>query len=139
MDYSAEERFVRSFVVRERQERLLYELTRPKKRYDGLSRFCHTAELLLDKRRILLSGTDLYRQEAFCSFLARHGGECRILSPDPQLDGAITADARQAVSLARQSMDAAIILGEHFAVVQSEIMRAGQEKYLLCDEIKKDR
>ena len=77
MDYSAEERFVRSFVVRERQERLLYELTRPKKRYDGLSRFCHTAELLLDKRRILLSGTDLYRQEAFCSFLARHGGDGR--------------------------------------------------------------
>ena len=48
MDCSAEERFVRSFVVKERQERLLYELTRPKKRYDGLSRFCHTAEQLLD-------------------------------------------------------------------------------------------
>jgi hypothetical protein len=138
MDYSAEERFVRSFVVKERQERLLYELTRPKKRYDGLSRFCHTAELLLDKRRILLSGTDLYRQEAFWRFLADHGGPCRILSPDPWLDGQ-TADAADAVLLAQQSMDAAIILGEHFAVVQSEIMRAGQEKYLLCDEIKKDR
>ena len=139
MDCSAEERFVRSFVVKERQERLLYELTRPKKRYDGLSRFCHTAEQLLDRRRILLSGTDLYRQEAFWRFLADHDGPCRILSPDPRLDGEATANAADAVLLARQSMDAAILLGGHFAVVQSEIMRAGQEKYLLCDEIKKGR
>lgn len=41
MDYSAEKHFVQTFIRRNRRERLLYELTTPKKRMDGVSRFCH--------------------------------------------------------------------------------------------------
>lgn len=39
MDYSAERHFVRTFIRKNRRERLLYELTTPKKRVDGAAAF----------------------------------------------------------------------------------------------------
>ncbi len=48
MDYSAEERFIKNFIKKRYRERLLFELTTPKKRYDGLDRFCHQASELID-------------------------------------------------------------------------------------------
>ena len=61
MEQSTEERFVRSFIQKNRQDRLLHELTSPKKRYSGISRFCHSAVDLLDPRKIRMetSGRDL--------------------------------------------------------------------------------
>ena len=69
MDYEMEIRFIRSYIRKERRERLLYELTSPKKRYDGLSRYCHQADDLLDNRTILMSGTNLYSQKGFIDFI----------------------------------------------------------------------
>ena len=61
MDYSIEERFVKAFIRKSHRERLLYELTTPKKRYAGVSRFCHHAKDLLDPSKILMEGEDLER------------------------------------------------------------------------------
>ncbi len=49
MDYSNEQHFVQSFIRKARRERLLYELTTPEKRYDGVNRFCHQAKELLPR------------------------------------------------------------------------------------------
>ena len=133
MDYEEERRFVRLFVRKSRRERLLYELTNPRKRYDGLSRFCHNAEELLDAGKILLSGEDLERQAAFRGFVERHDEPCLILSPDFSLDGR-TARFSAALSLASACFDAAIILGGSFAVVYGEVMKGGRGKYLLTEE-----
>ena len=133
MDYEEERRFVRLFVRKSRRERLLYELTNPRKRYDGLSRFCHNAEELLDAGKILLSGEDLERQAAFRAFVERHDEPCLILSPDFSLDGR-TARFSAALSLASACFDAAIILDASFAVVYGEVMKGGRGKYLLTEE-----
>lgn len=133
MDYEEEKRFVRLFVRKSRRERLLYELTNSRKRYDGLSRFCHNAAELLDAGKILLSGEDLERQAAFRAFVERHDEPCLILSPDFSLDGR-TARFSAALSLAFACFDAAIILGGSFTVVYGEVMKGGRGKYLLTEE-----
>lgn len=64
-DYTAERRFVQSFIRKNRRERVLFELTTPEKRYDGVSRFCHQAEELLDPTKIAMQGEDLDRRPEF--------------------------------------------------------------------------
>lgn len=133
MDYAEEKYFVGLFVRKGRRERLLYELTNPRKRYDGLSRFCHNAAELLDAKKIALSGEDLERQTAFRGFVEGHDELCRILSPDFSLDGR-KAKLSTALSLASACFDAVIILGGSFAVVYGEVMKGGRGKYLLTAE-----
>ena len=85
MDCAAEERFVRTYIRKNRRERLLYELTAPKKRYAGLERFCHGAGDLLDPEKIRLQEDNPERQPLFEALLRRipgwTGGECG--SPRP--------------------------------------------------------
>ena len=127
------ERFVRSFIRRDRQERLLLELTHEDRRYGGLDRFCHQAEDLLEPRRIVMQGEDLDRSEGFRRFAAERGGPCLILSPDPWLDGERLPLA-EAAERAAVGTDAAVILGSGYAVVFGESMKGGRGKYLLAEE-----
>lgn len=128
--YENEERFVLSFVRRGRQERLLHELTNPKKRYRGLDRFCHQSSELVDPERVLIQGDDLMRGQAFVGFVAAHDEECVILSPDPQLDG-LAMPLAEAAELSAACADASIVLGSDFAIVTGEAMKGGRERYLL--------
>ena len=78
-----QEAFILSYVRKQRRERLSYELNSDKKRYEGLERFCHQAEDLLDPCRIILSGTDLFKRKEFLTFIEKHRKEdCFLLSPD---------------------------------------------------------
>lgn len=133
MDYAAETRFVRAFIRKERRERLLYELTTPKKRYNGVSRFCHQAEELLDPAKLVMAGEDLERRAAFVRFARAHDGPCRLLSPFPWLDGRVLPFG-DAVREASQCPDAVLILGDGFAVVFGEPVKGGRGKYLLSEK-----
>ena len=48
IDYSMERHFVRTFIRKARRERLILQLTTPKRRYEALDRFCHQAVISLD-------------------------------------------------------------------------------------------
>ena len=129
MDYSAEQLFVNSFIRKKRRERLLYELTTPGKRYDGISRFCHQSAELLDPSKIKLEGTDMDRNPIFEDFLRDHDEECFVLSPEfyPEVQQLPLKDA---VRYASMSTDAALIIGSNFAVVYGEAMKGGRDKFL---------
>ena len=86
VDYSTEQHFVQSFIRKNRRERLLYELTTPEKRYDGVSRFCHQAQDFLDPAKIVMEGEDLERRSEFERFARQHDEPCFVLSPDFWLD-----------------------------------------------------
>ena len=133
MSGSAEARFAAAYVRREKRERLLHELTSPKKRYRGLDRFCHHAAELIDPGKIALQGDDLARQEAFRQFLAAHPEDCALLSPDPALDGR-TLPFPLAAELAFCSADASILLGKGFALVTGEAEKGGRDHFLLLEE-----
>lgn len=132
MDGAAELRFAESFIRKNRRERLLYELTTPEKRYDGLSRFCHQAEEFLDPSKIIMEGEDLERRTEFERFLRQHDELCLVLSPELAPDG-IELPLRDAVAEALLCFDAVLILGSGFAVIFGEVMKGGRGKYLLSE------
>ena len=132
MDYTEERRFVQAFIREPKRERLLYELTTPKKRSAGVSRFCHQASEFLDASKIRMQGGDLDRQPEFARFVRQHEEICYVLSADFWLDEHLPFSG--AVEQAALCSDAVLILGSTFAVVYTEAMKGGREKYLLCAE-----
>ena len=133
MDYSLEERFVRTYIRKSRQDRLLYELTSPEKRYRGLSRFCHQARDLIDRSKILMSGQDFDGSLELQKFIKQHKGNCMILSPDSFIDES-SMDLNEALEAAKMSFDASIILGDDFAVIFSETEKGGRDRFLLSEK-----
>ncbi len=129
---TAEKYFVDTFVRKERRERLWYELSRPKKRYQGLSRFCHHSSILLNPHKILLSGSNLRHQESFREFVKKNSETCLILSPDASLDRKV-CPLCDAIALSVMCLDASIIVGTHFAIVRSEAGPGVTEHYLLVE------
>ena len=133
MDYSNERYFVQTFIRKDRRERLLYELTTPGKRYDGISRFCHQAKGLLDQAKIIMEGEDLDRRAEFDRFLRQHDEICYVLSPAIDTEGQFL-DLSDAVDQAIMCPDAVIITGSSFAIVFGEPMKDGRGKFLLSEK-----
>ena len=133
MDYSNERQFVQAFIRKNRRERLIYELTTPEKRYDGVSRFCHQARELLDLSKIIMEGEDLERRPEFGDFVQQHDEPCFVLSPDSFLDEQILP-LKDAVHQAILCPDAVLIIGSTFAVVFGEPMKGGRGKFLLSEK-----
>ena len=132
MDYLNEQHFVQAFIRKNRRERLLYELTTPEKRYDGVSRFCHQAKELLEPSKIIMEGEDLDRRPEFDRFVQQHDEICFVLSPDFYMDDQFLP-LRDAVRKAVISLAAVLIVGSTFAVVFGEPMKGGRGKYLLLE------
>lgn len=132
MDYSAEKYFVNTFIRKARRDRILYELTTPAKRYEGIGRFCHETEELLNPQRILMQGEDLDRKKEFQEFVRQHEELCLILSPEFGIDEQFVS-LGEAVKLAVMSLDAVLILGSSFAIVFGEPGKHGRGKYLLAE------
>ena len=133
MEYSTEERFVRTYIRKSRQERLLYELTDPEKRYRGLDRFCHQSKELIDPDKILMSGKDLDGSKELEKFIKQHDEDCLILSPDSFIDGN-SMKLKEAIEAAVMSFDAVIILGDDFAIVFGEVEKGGRDRFLLTEK-----
>ena len=132
MDYSAEERFIKNFIKKRYRERLLFELTTPKKRYAGLDRFCHQASELIDPAKVYLEGDDLDRRPEFKVFCKKHQGLCRVLSSEFYWDE-IEVPLDEAMEMAVMSLDAFLVLGDGFAIVFGEPVKSGREKYLVVE------
>ena len=133
MDYAAERYFANTFIKKDRRERILFELTTPSRRYEGISRFCHGAEDLLDPAGILMQGEDLDRRPEFIRFVRQHGGNCTVLSPILSADGQ-TMPLEDALGAAFTGLDAFVIIGNSFAVVFGEPMKGGRGKFLLSEQ-----
>ncbi|MBR6300818.1 MAG: hypothetical protein IKR36_07945 [Clostridia bacterium] len=132
MENTAEQYFVQTYIKKNRRDRLLFELSAEKRRYDGLSRFCHQAGELLDPAKIIAAGDDLERRPEFLRFVKHHDDTCYVISPDYEMDGR-TLQTKDAVSLAAAFYDAVIIIGSTFAIIFGEPMKGGRDKYLLSE------
>ena len=132
MDYSNERHFVQAFIRKNRRDRLLYELTTPEKRYEGVSRFCHQAKDLLEPSKIIMEGEDINRRLEFEQFVWQHDQICFVLSPDFYMDEQFLP-FRDAVDQAIICLDAILIIGSSFAVVFGEPMKGGRGKFLLSE------
>ena len=126
-----EQAFVEAYVRKDRRERLLHELSNPRKRSRALDRFCHGAADLLDPAHITLAGPGLEHDAAFNAFVAAHAAEtCRVFSPDGGIDG-LELPLAEAVAACVACLDASIIMSDGFAIVRAEAWKGGTDMWLL--------
>ena len=126
-----EEYFIRTFVRKERKERLLGEFSDTRKRSRGLDRFCHASSELLSPARIKAKGIQDVKSEA----LSYGNIAVAVISPFSDLDKQVM-QLTEAIEEAEKCPDAAILIGEGFAVVFGEPMKGSREVFLLTEEMK---
>ena len=113
--------FVKNFIIKSKQDRLLYELQNSKKRQDCLGRFCHHAEDLLDMQKICDT-------QDFEKILGNP--ECYIMAYHQELDK-LTCNLKQALKLVLSNGMSAIIIGKNFAIVETEQLQGTPDRYFL--------
>ncbi|MDE6658429.1 MAG: hypothetical protein K2J88_07605 [Oscillospiraceae bacterium] len=113
--------FIKNFIVKSRQDRLLYELQNSKKRQNCIGRFCHHAEYLLDMHKICDT-------QDFEKILGNP--ECYIMAYHQELDK-LTCNLKQALKLVLGNGMSAIIIGENFAIVETEQLQGTPDRYFL--------
>ena len=106
-----EERFVKNYIDKKYQERLLYELNSLKKRADALSRFSHGVEAILKKsveQKVITNIDNLpNKQQAVY-----------IISWDEKNGTTMPFD--EAVRYLQSAYMAVILIGEAFSIVKEE-------------------
>lgn len=87
MNRETEERFVRTFIIRQQRERLLLELGSPTRRQNGINRFCHDATALVIPQTLACRGK--LKREEIKLFLLPHAerGMCYAISSNEAVDG----------------------------------------------------
>ncbi len=122
--------FVNNFVVKNRKQRLFYELS-GKKRIDGMMRFCHGTEEMIIKEKIIASGTDLCEQEIL-PIIRQHtnAGNAYIMAYDEVID-ASSCSVQEALEKVLGNGMAAIIVIDNVVVIETEQVCGTPERYIL--------
>lgn len=130
MNKELEKDFVYHFIVKEKRERLLYELS-GKKRMDGISRFCHHAADLIRKDTIIRSGNDLFLPEILRiseKYVSRK--QAYIIAYNEELDR-MRCDIQTALDRVLDNGMAAVILLDTIAIIETEQCNGTPYRYLL--------
>ena len=130
MNERIERAFTEKYIIKCRQDRLLFELG-GKKRRDGIGRFCHNARELIRPERIVLSGNDLYAEQILeTAELYGVKGTCYIMAYNDDLDGKVCT-LSEALETALGNGMAAIIICDGLAVVETEQCFSTPMRYIL--------
>ena len=122
MDSKIEKEFVKSYIDKNYQERLLYELGSSKKRVNALSRFSHNAETILKKsvsKRIITNLSDFQEKDQ----------TVYIISWDEK-DGT-TMSLSDAIRYLESSYMSAILIGKDFSLIKEEPEKGGAKYFIL--------
>ena len=126
----AEKSFVKRFIKKEKQDRLLFELS-GKKRQHGIERFCHNAEDMIDTERIVYSGNSLFPDEILkITKQYKVPESCYIIAYQKELDKKYVS-FEDALSLVLGNGMAAIIICNDFAVIETEQYSGTPFRYIL--------
>ena len=126
----AEKSFVKKFIKKEKQDRLLFELS-GKKRQHGIERFCHNAEDMIDTERIAYSGNNLLPDEILkITKQYKVPESCYIIAYQKELDKKYVS-FEDALGLVLGNAVAAIIICNDFAVIETEQYSGTPFRYIL--------
>ena len=130
MIYETEKAFIDQYVKKNKQERLLFELS-GKKRQHGIGRFCHNAEEMIKADKIVMSGNKLFADEILAvAKKYRVSGSCYIIAFNEYMDGK-QCTLEEALKRVLSNGMAAIIVCDNFAVVETEQCEGTPMRYLL--------
>ena len=125
-----EKSFVKRFIKKTKQDRLLFELI-GKKRQHGIERFCHNTEDLIDTERIAYSGNNLFLDEILRIIKQYKVPEsCYIIACQKELDKKHVS-FEDALGLVLGNGMAAIIICNDFAVIETEQYSGTPFRYIL--------
>ena len=126
----AEKSFVKRFIKKEKQDRLLFELS-GKKRQHGIERFCHNAEDMIDTERIVYSGNSLFPDEILkITKQYKVPESCYIIAYQKEIDKKYVS-FEDALGLVLGNGMAAIIICNDFAVIETEQYSGTPFRYIL--------
>ena len=122
MSIKTEEEFVKMYIDKDYQERLLYELGSTKKRSNALTRFSHNAETILKK------GVSKKNITSFNEFQEKDQ-TVYVISWDEK-DGT-TMSLSDAIRYLESSYMSAILIGKDFSLIKEEPEKGGAKYFIL--------
>ena len=128
MNKVIEENFVNSYIIKNKRERLLFELC-GKKRRDGVNRFSHYADTLLIEEKIKIKG-QYNSNELRDVITAANCKTCYVISFSEELDGKEFNKDEVLDHISNCGM-ASIVVFDNFAIIQTEQEQGPAIKYLL--------
>ncbi len=127
MNYDIEKKFAGNFIQKRWQDRLIYELSKEKKRKTALSRFCHNAENYIKKDTIIYKGCNL--DDIFNIIAVKTGEGCYIISWDK--DDGLCVNLRQALDKIDNAGLSMILIFSDYSIIITEREHGDTLKYLL--------
>lgn len=125
-----EEKFIRQFIIKEKRDRLFYELN-GKKRQHGIGRFCHNAQKLLINKMVIASGDDIF-PDMITSMVEKYNvtGNWYIIAYNQELDRK-TFPLQEALQHTLENGMAAILISDTMAIVETEQCDGTPARYIL--------
>lgn len=122
MNKSVEQFFVKTYIDKDYQERLLFELDSIKKRSKALSRFSHDVESVLKKsvNKQIISNLDDFQEKDQTVY---------VISWDEK-DGK-TMSLSDAIRYLESSYMSAILIGKDFSLIKEEPEKGGAKYFIL--------
>ena len=126
MNREIECEFINKFIVKDKRERLLFELA--KKRGMAINRFCHGLEEILDKRKIIFAGEKLDVSEVYAEMRKRQNGKtCYVIA---ESDGEIV-DLEKGINMCYNWAGGAVLIAGNVAFFKEEVEYGSPMKYIL--------
>ena len=130
MVHEIEKKFIQQFILKEKRDRLLYELG-GKKRQHGIGRFCHNAQELLISEKVIASGDALSPDTIIDTAEKYHVvGNWYIIAYNQELDRKILP-LQEALKYTLGNGMAAILISDTMAIVETEQCYGMPARYIL--------
>lgn len=125
-----EKSFIEKFIKKTKQDRLLFELS-GKKRQNGIGRFCHNSEEIINTERIVYSGNSLFADEILkITKQYKVTESCYIIAYNKELDKKCISLV-DALNLVLGNGMPALIICDDFVIIETEQCFGTPFRYIL--------
>lgn len=133
MDIEKEKMFVNRYIIKNKRERILYELNKPSKRLDALSRFCHDYYTYVDERKIIYRGKEITDKQ-LKEIVKRDGNENKgyMICWNQRYD-ATNMSVESAISAIRCDGMCMIFISGDICIISTEQIEGAKEIVVLHD------
>lgn len=133
MDKTIEERFIKKFITKRAQSRLQFELFPKNRRLDGIDRFSHNTEGVIENNRICKKNFKFEHSleiinEVTCENFYK---QCYVISSNVEADGNFF-NINEAIYLCNAFYGPSIIIiSENVVLIKAEQVKGAAENFLL--------
>ena len=129
MNKKIEEEFVNTYIIKNKRERLLFELQNPKRREEAVGRFCHLTDELLIPSKITAKGKYIL-DDIKTKILDSNATSCYVISFFSDIDG-IELQKQDVINEIIGMGMPSIAIFDDFVIIETEQEQGPAVKYLL--------